>query len=151
MTTDQNPVTSRMMTLADRDRLGLPPIEWMTPRRVGAGRKAACAIWLAQNPDNGLRCGTGVPGLAVGNRIAVGWDAATGHLVLQVHPEGTYRVGKNHYLGGPLLYRWCRDRGLVPAVRYPVTWVAEDQTLWVRVVHPDPATASPPDRGEKRR
>jgi 5-methylcytosine-specific restriction endonuclease McrA len=106
---------------------------WMPSNRRGEGHHATCAIWLTQDPENGLQCGTGVPGLKAGDQVSVGWDAATGHLILQVRPEGPYRVAKNHYLGGPLLHQWCRDRGLVPAVRYPVTWVAEDQALWVSV------------------
>jgi hypothetical protein len=31
MTSDKTPIESRMMTLAERDRLGMPPIESTTP------------------------------------------------------------------------------------------------------------------------
>ncbi len=79
----------------------------------------------------------GVPELAVGDPVTVGWDAATRHLVLQVNPAGPYRLRRNRCLGGATLHGWCRARGLVPGVRYPVTWVAEDQALWVRIGTPE--------------
>jgi transposase InsO family protein len=133
MTPDTNPVETRMMTLAERDRLGLPPIEWMQPVKFRRGRQASRAVWIPQDAHHGICCGRGVPGLAVGDRVAVGWDATAQHLVIQKHPDGPYRITRGHSFGSSGLSQWCRDHGMVPGVHYPVHWVEADQILWVRV------------------
>jgi hypothetical protein len=140
-------VVERLMTEAEREQYGGPPIEWLTP---GTGGYSGCVVRVRQQGlawSYDLDAAMGHP-----ERVRIGWDPRARALILRVadadDPRG-WRVQRNRrtrevpHLKSEGLARWLAVRvepGTYAAVQEPVGWVVRVQAA----AAPGPADAAPP-------